>query len=90
MIHLKANIDLNPKNKGKFTEYCKRKGYTGVTCQCICEALKSNNTTVVKRAVFAYNFGFRRNGKKCECVEKLRKSKNSLSVLLGKYCKNRG
>jgi len=53
----KSNIKINPKNKGKFTEWCKRRGYSGVTCSCIREGLKSKNPTIRKRANFARNFG---------------------------------
>jgi len=79
MIHLIANsnIHIDPKNKGKFTHYCKSKGYKGVTCECICEALKSGNTERVREAVFAYNFGFKKNGKKCSCVEEIKKGKKN-------------
>ena len=79
MIHLqaKSQIHIDPKNKGKFTRYCKAKGYDGVTCQCICDALKSGNTERVREAIFAYNFAFKRNGRKCVCVEEIRKGKKN-------------
>ena len=48
-----AKIVINPKNKGKFTEYCKRKGYKKVTQKCINEGLKSKNPLTRKRALFA-------------------------------------
>jgi|GEM_PF-1592526 len=45
--------------KGKFTAYCKRKGYKGVTQACINEAKrnarKTGNTELLKEAVFAEN-----------------------------------
>lgn len=41
--------------KGAFTEYCKRKGYKGVTQECINEAKKSRNPILKKRAIFAEN-----------------------------------
>jgi len=50
-----SGIHLNPKNKGKFTEYCKKKGYGGVTEACIREAKASGDPTLVKRATFAEN-----------------------------------
>jgi len=53
----KTNIKINPKNKGKFTEYCKKQGYKGVTCGCINKGLKSKNPKTRKRANFARNFG---------------------------------
>ena len=44
---------------GKFTAYCKRKGYKGVTQACINEAKrnarKTGNTELLKEAVFAEN-----------------------------------
>ena len=46
-----GNIKINPKNIGKFTEYCNGK----VTQKCIDKAKNSNNKTWVKRAVFAEN-----------------------------------
>ena len=42
--------------KGAFTEYCKRKGYKGVTKACIEEAKKSPNPTTRRRAVLAETF----------------------------------
>lgn len=49
----KSGIHINPKNKGKFTSYCKSKGYNGVTSACIAEGKKSSNPTTRKRANFA-------------------------------------
>jgi hypothetical protein len=46
------NMDKN-KTKGKFTEYCKQKGFTKVTDACISQGLKSSNSTINKRANFA-------------------------------------
>ena len=44
---------------GKFTAYCKRKGYKGVTQACINEAKRNarrtGNTELLKEAVFAEN-----------------------------------
>ena len=44
---------------GKFTRYCIRKGYKGVTQACINEAKqearKTGNTELLKEAVFAQN-----------------------------------
>jgi hypothetical protein len=83
MIHIKksATPSIDPDNKGQFTKFCKSKGYTGVTCQCICEALKSRSVKRVKEANFAYNFGFKKNGKTCDCVEKIRKQKLKRSYM---------
>lgn len=41
------------KNPGAFTEYCKRKGYKGVTKECIEEGKKSPNPTTRRRAHLA-------------------------------------
>jgi len=41
--------------KGAFTAYCKKKGYKGVTQECIEEAKRSGNPTLKKRAIFAEN-----------------------------------
>jgi len=56
-------------DKGKFTEYCNRKGYSGVTCDCIYEGKNSTDPHVRKMANFAYNFGFKKHGKSCSKVE---------------------
>lgn len=52
----KSGIHIKEKNKGKFTLYCKRKGFKGVTSKCISLAKKSGSSTLVKRATFAQNF----------------------------------
>ena len=44
------------KHPGAFTEYCKRKGFDGVTQECINEGKKSSNPTVRKRATLAETF----------------------------------
>ena len=49
------SIDIKPSHKGKFTKYCKRKGYKGVTSECIAEGKKSKLASVVKMATFAQN-----------------------------------
>jgi len=45
--------------KGKFTAYCRRKGYKGVTQACIAqakrEARRKHNIELLKEAVFAQN-----------------------------------
>ena len=41
------------KKEGAFTEYCKKKGYEGVSKECIEEGKKSNTPTTRKRAVLA-------------------------------------
>lgn len=51
----KTVVHIKRENRGKFTEYCKRKGYPGVTQECINEAKKSPNVIVRKRAIFAEN-----------------------------------
>ena len=49
-------IQIQVKNTGTFTKYCKSKGYNGVTKECIKEGCKSKNKTTKKRACFAKNF----------------------------------
>ena len=51
----KNKIEIKPENKGTFTNYCKNKGYTGVTQACINQGKKSKNPTTRKRSVFADN-----------------------------------
>ena len=52
----RSGIKIKKSNVGKFTAYCKRKGYSGVTKKCIAEAKRSRSVAVRKRAVFAQNF----------------------------------
>jgi len=51
----KSGIHIKPENKGKFTSYCKSKGYGGVTGECIEDGLASKSAAVRKRANFARN-----------------------------------
>ena len=46
-----GKIEIDPNNKGKFTEYCKG----SVTNKCIDKGLDSPNETTRKRAQFAKN-----------------------------------
>ncbi len=46
-----GKIEIDPKNKGKFTKYCGGK----VTDECIDKGLSSPNETTRKRAKFANN-----------------------------------
>jgi len=56
MLYAKdGGIYIKESNKGKFTEYCKRSGYSKVTEDCINRAKKSKNSKLRKRAVFAEN-----------------------------------
>ena len=48
-------INIKPKNKGKFTAWCKSNGYDRVTTACIEEALKSKKAHVREMANFARN-----------------------------------
>lgn len=60
----KKTLQLNLK-KGAFTQYCKRKGYKGVTKACIEEGKKSKNPLTRKRAVFAETLKYKwKKGKK--------------------------
>ena len=51
----KIKINIKPSNKGKFTSYCKSKGYNGVTSACIDEGKRSSLSRIRKRATFASN-----------------------------------
>lgn len=50
-----AKIEIDDKNKGKFTSYCKDKGFKSVTEDCLDEGLNSPNKLTRKRAQFAKN-----------------------------------
>ena len=50
-----GKIKIKKQNKGKFTRYCKSKGYKGVTSKCIAEGKRSKNPAIRKRATFAQN-----------------------------------
>ena len=73
--NLKNNIKIKKENAGKFTEYCKKHGYTKVTCRCIYKGLNDEDPKIRKEANFAYNFGWKSKGKTCGCVERLRNKK---------------
>lgn len=51
----KPKIEIKDENKGKFTEYCKRKGYSGATRECEEEGLASRYARVRKMAQFSRN-----------------------------------
>jgi hypothetical protein len=51
----KLKIMIKPENKGKFTSFCERKGYNGVTGSCIDEGKKSALARIRKQATFAGN-----------------------------------
>jgi len=53
MAKKKSGIYIKPENKNKFTSYCKRNGYNGVTSECIAKGKRSKNPTTRKRATFA-------------------------------------
>ena len=48
-------IYIKPENRGKFTAWCKRNGYSGVTLECIKRGLRNKNPRVRKMANFARN-----------------------------------
>ena len=66
----KSKIKIDHEHDGEFTKWCKEKGYTKVTCKCIEDGKKSDDPHVRKMANFAYNFGWKRHGKKCKNLEK--------------------
>ena len=51
----KSGINIKKSRKGLFGNYCRRKGYSGVTAACIREGLKSSNPKIRRRANFARN-----------------------------------
>lgn len=55
MADKKSTISIKPENRGKFTSWCKRHGFKGVTMACIQQALKSKSASVRKMANFARN-----------------------------------
>ena len=70
---LEAKNEIKIKHPGAFTDWCKQQGFGGVTCDCICKAMATNDKTLHKRASFAYTFGFKEHGKTCDCMEKRKK-----------------
>jgi len=52
---MKNRIDIREENRGKFTDYCKGLGHSGVTDECIRQGKKSESKAVRQRAVFAMN-----------------------------------
>lgn len=55
LANSKAAISIDPKNIGKFTDYCKSLGLSGVTQECIDKGKSSKNGKTRKRATFAEN-----------------------------------
>lgn len=51
----KNRIDIRESNRGKFTDYCKGLGYSGVTDDCIRQGKKSESKGVRAMATFAMN-----------------------------------
>ena len=62
MAAKKQKLKLNLK-KGAFTQFCKRKGFKGVTKQCIQIGKKSKNPLTRKRATFAETLKYKWNKK---------------------------
>ena len=48
-------IEIKKSHEGKFTQYCKDKGHSGVTSECIREGLASEMSKTRKMAQFAKN-----------------------------------
>ena len=51
----KPKIEIAKKNRGKFTQYCRSKGYTSVTRECEEEGLASKSASARKMAQFSKN-----------------------------------
>jgi len=52
--------EIKKANRGKFTKYCKRQGFKGVTKSCIAKAKKSKSKNLRKEAIFAENMKYKR------------------------------
>lgn len=59
-----SGIYIKPENKGKFTAWCKRHGYSKVTTACIEEGLRAKDPAVRKEANFARNARKWKKGRK--------------------------
>lgn len=55
MAEDKNPIHIKKSHRGKFTEYCKNKGYEGATWECEEEGLASRSAKVRKQAQFSRN-----------------------------------
>lgn len=55
MADKKDTIHIKKSHEGKFTNWCERKGYDGVTNSCIEEGLASKMANVRAMAQFASN-----------------------------------
>ena len=55
MVKEKPDISIKKSNVGKFTSYCKSKGYESVTHECEQEGLASKSAGVRKMANFSRN-----------------------------------
>lgn len=51
----KPKIEIKKSHKGKFTKYCKSKGYEGVTKACEQEGLASHSEKIRKQVQFSAN-----------------------------------
>lgn len=51
----KPKIEIKKSHRGRFTQYCKNKGYDGVTSECEEEGLASRSAKVRKQAQFSKN-----------------------------------
>lgn len=51
------NLHIKPENRGTFTTWCKRRGFTSGSAQgCIDAGKKSKLKAIRKKAIFAQNF----------------------------------
>lgn len=51
----KPEIKIKPENVGKFTKWCKTKGYSKATRECEEEGLASKSASIRKQAQFSKN-----------------------------------
>jgi hypothetical protein len=64
MVKKKKWIQGAIKNRGSFSEWCKRQGYEGATKECIEKGKRSSNPTTRRRAHLAETL--KRLSKKCK------------------------
>jgi len=60
----KPKIKIAKSKEGSFTAWCKSKGFSGVTPECIALGLKSKDSGIRKKANFAKNAGGWKKGTK--------------------------
>lgn len=49
------DIHIKPSHKGRFTDWCKRHGYSGPNASCEAAGKRSKSASVRKQAIFSHN-----------------------------------